>query len=37
LILEVADNGPGIPPALRDKVFQLYFTSKTKGSGIGWP
>jgi len=33
--LEVADDGPGIPPELRDKVFQLYFTTKTKGSGIG--
>ncbi len=34
-ILEVSDTGPGIPPKLRDKVFQLYFTSKAKGSGIG--
>jgi signal transduction histidine kinase len=34
-ILEVADTGPGIPPELREKVFQLYFTSKAKGSGIG--
>ena len=33
--LEVADNGPGIPPELRNKVFQLYFTTKAKGSGIG--
>lgn len=33
--LEVADNGPGIPPNLRNKVFQLYFTTKPKGSGIG--
>jgi signal transduction histidine kinase len=33
--LEVADNGPGIPPNLRNKVFQLYFTTKAKGSGIG--
>ncbi len=33
--LEVADDGPGIPPDLRDKVFQLYFTTKAKGSGIG--
>jgi signal transduction histidine kinase len=35
VILEVIDDGPGIPPELRDKVFQLYFTTKTKGSGIG--
>jgi signal transduction histidine kinase len=34
-ILEIADTGPGIPPGLRDKVFQLYFTSKARGSGIG--
>ena len=33
--LEVADDGPGIPPELRAKVFQLYFTTKPKGSGIG--
>jgi hypothetical protein len=33
--LEVADNGPGIPEELKDKVFQLYFTTKTRGSGIG--
>jgi signal transduction histidine kinase len=35
ITLEVADDGPGIPPDLRDKVFQLYFTTKPKGSGIG--
>jgi signal transduction histidine kinase len=35
LSLEVSDTGPGIPPELRDKVFQLYFTTKTGGSGIG--
>jgi signal transduction histidine kinase len=34
-ILQVADTGPGIPENLRAKVFQLYFTSKAKGSGIG--
>lgn len=33
--LEVADNGPGIPQDLRNKVFQLYFTTKQRGSGIG--
>jgi len=35
LTLEVSDTGPGIPPELRDKVFQLYFTTKSGGSGIG--
>jgi signal transduction histidine kinase len=35
ITLEIADDGPGIPPDLRDKVFQLYFTTKPRGSGIG--
>jgi signal transduction histidine kinase len=35
LTLEVSDTGSGIPPELRDKVFQLYFTTKTGGTGIG--
>lgn len=34
-VVEIADNGPGIPPEVRDKVFQLYFTTKERGSGIG--
>ena len=33
--IEISDTGAGIPPELRDKVFQLYFTTKTGGSGIG--
>ncbi len=33
--LEVEDTGPGIPPEVQAKVFQLYFTTKAKGSGIG--
>jgi len=35
VVLEIADTGNGIPPELRDKVFQLYFTTKERGSGIG--
>jgi signal transduction histidine kinase len=35
LTLEISDTGSGIPQELRDKVFQLYFTTKLKGSGIG--
>ena len=33
--IRIADSGPGIPPALREKIFRLYFTTKEKGSGIG--
>jgi signal transduction histidine kinase len=33
--VEVSDTGCGIPPELRSKVFQLYFSTKSKGSGIG--
>ena len=34
-VVSIADQGPGIPPELRDKVFNLYFTTKKSGSGIG--
>jgi PAS domain S-box-containing protein len=35
-ILEVEDNGPGIPEDLSNKVFQDFFSSKgTEGTGIG--
>jgi signal transduction histidine kinase len=34
-IVEIADNGIGIPASLLPRVFDLYFTTKPKGSGIG--
>jgi signal transduction histidine kinase len=34
-LLTVHDEGPGIPEDIRDKVFNLYFTTKKGGSGIG--
>ena len=34
-LLEVQDQGGGIPPEVRDKIFNLYFTTKKGGSGIG--
>ncbi|MEZ5394754.1 MAG: ATP-binding protein [Bryobacterales bacterium] len=34
-LLSIRDEGTGIPDELREKIFQLYFTTKGKGSGIG--
>ena len=31
----VDDNGPGVPPNSRDKIFQPFFTSKKQGTGLG--
>lgn len=33
--LLVADSGPGIPPEIRENIFNLYFSTKKQGSGIG--
>jgi len=33
--IEVRDQGVGIAPEIRDKIFNLYFTTKKSGSGIG--
>ncbi|HEY7026786.1 MAG TPA: HAMP domain-containing sensor histidine kinase [Gemmatimonadales bacterium] len=33
--LEVHDNGPGIPPEMRERVFEPLYTSKPDGTGLG--
>jgi len=33
--ITISDQGPGISPELREKIFNLYFTTKPSGSGIG--
>jgi signal transduction histidine kinase len=33
--IRVTDTGGGIPEQLREKIFRLYFSTKSKGSGIG--
>jgi len=34
-MIDVADNGPGIDPAVRDQVFEPFFTTKPVGKGTG--
>ena len=34
-VVEVVDEGEGIPAELLPRIFELYFTTKPKGSGIG--
>lgn len=31
----IADDGPGIPPHLHERIFQPYYTTKEKGTGLG--
>jgi signal transduction histidine kinase len=33
--IAVSDTGPGIPKEIRDRIFDPYFTTKVRGSGIG--
>jgi signal transduction histidine kinase len=33
--VSVTDNGPGIPESARDRVFQPFFTTRSRGTGLG--
>jgi len=33
--LSIVDAGTGVPPELRDRIFQPFFTTKVQGNGIG--
>jgi len=35
VVVDVADNGPGVPPELTDRIFNPFFTTKPQGSGLG--
>ncbi len=35
VFISVADNGPGIPPELKDRIFEPFVTTKPVGKGLG--
>ncbi len=34
-IIEISDNGKGIPDKIKNKIFDLYFTTRNEGTGLG--
>ncbi len=37
VMLEISDTGPGIPPEKMPHIFEAFFTTKSKGTGLGLP
>lgn len=35
IVITIADDGPGIPDTVRDRLFTPYFTTKETGTGLG--
>ncbi len=35
VVVEVHDDGPGIEPASTERVFELFYTTKAQGTGVG--
>lgn len=35
IVVTIEDNGPGIPPEIRDRIFEAFYTTKEPGKGTG--
>src|SRR5207248_5305160 len=35
LLIEISDTGPGIPPEIQPSLFKPYFSTKSRGTGMG--
>jgi two-component system sensor histidine kinase PilS (NtrC family) len=35
ILFEINDDGPGVPPELRNQVFEPFFTTRPGGTGLG--
>jgi len=37
IVVEVQDNGPGVPEDAREKIFEVFYSSRGGGTGLGLP
>ncbi len=35
IVIQISDDGPGVPVSIQDQIFQPFFTTKEEGTGLG--